>query len=63
MPGPLAPRCKAKSGFHLFWDAMIVRSAAEIGCAVLYSEDLSAGQEYSGVRVENPFRPSDADRT
>jgi predicted nucleic acid-binding protein len=40
-----------------FWDAMIVRSAAEIGCALLYSEDLNAGQEYSGVRVENPFQP------
>ena len=39
-----------------FWDAMIVRSAAEMGCAVLCSEDLNAGQEYSGVRVENPFR-------
>ena len=45
-----------------FWDAMIVRSAAEMGCAVLYSEDLNGGQEYSGVRVENPFRPPDADR-
>jgi predicted nucleic acid-binding protein len=41
-----------------FWDAMIVRSAAEIGCAVLYSEDLNADQDYSGVRAENPFRPS-----
>jgi len=40
-----------------FWDAMVIRSAAEIGCAVLYSEDLNAGQEYSGVRVENPFQP------
>jgi predicted nucleic acid-binding protein len=40
-----------------FWDAMIVRSAAEIGCAVLYSEDLNDGQEYSGVHVENPFQP------
>ena len=38
-----------------FWDAMIVRSAAEIGCTVLYTEDLNAGQEYTGVRVENPF--------
>jgi predicted nucleic acid-binding protein len=43
-----------------FWDAMIVRSAAEIGCTVLYSEDLNAGQGYSGVRVENPFQPLDA---
>jgi predicted nucleic acid-binding protein len=46
-----------------FWDSMIVRSAAEMGCAVLYSEDLNAGQEYSGVRVENPFRPPDASRS
>jgi predicted nucleic acid-binding protein len=45
-----------------FWDAMIVRSAAEIGGAVLYSEDLNEGQEYSGVRVENPFKPPDANR-
>jgi predicted nucleic acid-binding protein len=45
-----------------FWDAMIVRSAAEMGCTVLYSEDLNAGQEYSGVGVENPFQPSAADR-
>jgi predicted nucleic acid-binding protein len=43
-----------------FWDAMIVRSTAEIGCTLLYSEDLNAGQEYSGVRVENPFQPPDA---
>jgi predicted nucleic acid-binding protein len=34
------------------WDAMIVRSATEIGCEVLYSEDLDVGREYSGVRVE-----------
>ena len=43
-----------------FWDAMIVRSAAEMGCAVLYSEDLNACQDYSGVRVENPFQPPEA---
>ena len=40
-----------------FWDSMIVRSAAEMGCALLYSEDLNPGQDYFGVRVENPFRP------
>jgi predicted nucleic acid-binding protein len=38
-----------------FWDAMVVRSAAELGCQVLYSEDLNHGQSYCGVRVENPF--------
>jgi predicted nucleic acid-binding protein len=44
-----------------FWDSMIVRSAAEMGCTVLFSEDLNAGQEYSGVRVENPLHSPDAD--
>lgn len=39
-----------------FWDAMIVRSAAEMGCRPLWSEALNAGQEISGVRIRNPFR-------
>lgn len=38
-----------------FWDSMIVRSAAVLGCDVLYSEDLNAGQRYDGVLVVNPF--------
>jgi len=44
-----------------FWDAMIVRSAAELGCQVLYSEDLNHGQSYCGVRVENPFHVGSGD--
>ncbi len=39
-----------------FWDAMIVRSASQLGCDVLYSEDLNPGQDYGAVRVRNPFR-------
>lgn len=38
-----------------FWDAMMVRSAVEIGCKVIYSEDLNHGQLYGGARIENPF--------
>jgi predicted nucleic acid-binding protein len=38
-----------------FWDAMIIRSAAQLGCATLWSEDLNAGQVYEGLRVMNPF--------
>jgi predicted nucleic acid-binding protein len=38
-----------------FWDAMIVHAAAELGCDVLWSEDLSDGQTIRGVRIENPF--------
>lgn len=37
-----------------FGDAMIVRSAAALGCETLLSEDLNAGQGYDGVLVVNP---------
>jgi len=38
-----------------FWDAMIVHSAAALGCTVFYSEDLNHGQVIDGVRIVNPF--------
>ncbi len=38
-----------------FWDAMIVRSAVELRCTVLWSEDLNAGQHICGVQVRSPF--------
>ncbi len=40
-----------------FWDAMIVRSAAELRCDVLWTEDLSDCQVIEGVRLTNPFAP------
>jgi predicted nucleic acid-binding protein len=39
-----------------YWDAAIVAAAKRVNCGVLYSEDLSEGQSYDGVRVVNPFR-------
>lgn len=39
-----------------YWDAAILEAARELGCAVVLSEDLGDGQDYGGVRVENPFR-------
>jgi predicted nucleic acid-binding protein len=64
---PAADDVRGAVGIHQrtgisFWDAMIVRSAAEMGCTALYSEDLNPAQEYSGVRAENPFQPPDAGR-
>lgn len=44
-----------------FWDALIVQAASSAGCEVLYSEDLSHGQEYEGVLVVNPFKEEHAD--
>jgi predicted nucleic acid-binding protein len=38
-----------------YWDAAIVAAARQLGCRVIYTEDLNAGQVYSGVQVVNPF--------
>jgi predicted nucleic acid-binding protein len=40
-----------------YWDAAILEAARSLGCDTVLSEDLSDGQDYAGVRVENPFRP------
>lgn len=37
------------------WDALIIAAAKFLGCPIVYSEDLNAGQEYEGVKVINPF--------
>ena len=39
-----------------YYDAAIIAAARQLGCAVIYSEDLGHGQRYGGVRVENPFQ-------
>lgn len=38
-----------------WWDALVINSANELGCAVLWTEDLNHGQRYGGVTVRNPF--------
>jgi predicted nucleic acid-binding protein len=38
-----------------WWDALILNSATELGCEVLWTEDLAHGQEYGPVTVRNPF--------
>lgn len=38
-----------------YWDAAILEAGRALGCDVVLSEDLSVGQDYAGVRVENPF--------
>jgi predicted nucleic acid-binding protein len=39
-----------------WWDALIVNSAIELGCTVLWTEDLSDRQRYGSVTIQNPFR-------
>ena len=41
-----------------FWDALILQAAESSGAAILYSEDLAAGQKYGAVKVVNPLRPA-----
>ncbi len=36
---------------------MIVHSAAELGCATLWTEDLNHGRVIVGVEIVDPFRP------
>jgi predicted nucleic acid-binding protein len=38
-----------------WWDALVITSAIELGCEVLWSEDLAAGQRYGSLTVRNPF--------
>ena len=38
-----------------FWDGLILAAAKAGGASILFSEDLSHGRVYDGVRVENPF--------
>ena len=39
-----------------YWDAAIIAAAEALEASVLYSEDLSHGQQYGAIRVVNPFR-------
>jgi predicted nucleic acid-binding protein len=38
-----------------FYDAAIVQAANDLGCTILYSEDLQSGTHYGKVLVVNPF--------
>jgi predicted nucleic acid-binding protein len=38
-----------------YWDAAIIEAGRQLGCRIVLSEDLDAGTDYDGIRVENPF--------
>lgn len=38
-----------------YWDSAILAAAHASDCETVYSEDMSHGRDYGGVRVENPF--------
>ncbi len=37
------------------WDSAILAGARVMGCDAVYSEDMSAEQDYDGLRVIDPF--------
>ena len=39
-----------------YWDGAILAAARALGCEAVYSEDLSAQQDYDGLRVINRCR-------
>ena len=41
-----------------YWDCLILAAAKLSGCDAVYSEDMSASQDYDGIRVINPFEVS-----
>ena len=38
-----------------FWDSLILSSANDNGCIIVYSEDLNNGQIVGGTKILNPF--------
>jgi predicted nucleic acid-binding protein len=55
-----AARALAEEHQLSFYDALIVASAIEAGCDVLYSEDMQHGRSIGGLAIANPFRGSNA---
>jgi predicted nucleic acid-binding protein len=45
----------ATNGYHIY-DSLIIASALDAGCSVLYSEDLHDGHVIGGLTIRNPFR-------
>lgn len=41
---------------YSLYDALIIASALEAECAVIYTEDMAHGQIMDGVRIVDPFR-------
>jgi predicted nucleic acid-binding protein len=40
---------------YAFYDSLVIASALQAGCSVLYSEDLQHGQKIGSLQILNPF--------
>lgn len=50
----MAIRYRERFGLS-YWHCLILAAARQSGCDAVYSEDMSAGQDYDGIGVINPF--------
>ena len=53
-----AARALAEDHRLSFYDALIIASAIEAGCDILYSEDMQHGRAIGGLAIVNPFLES-----
>jgi predicted nucleic acid-binding protein len=53
-----AARALAEDHRLSFYDALIIASAIEAGCDILYSEDMQHGRTFGGLGIVNPFLES-----
>jgi predicted nucleic acid-binding protein len=42
-------------GYHIY-DSLILAAALEVGCNILYSEDMQDGLQIEGLTIQNPFQ-------
>ncbi|HEX4301455.1 MAG TPA: PIN domain-containing protein [Rhizomicrobium sp.] len=49
---------EALAGRFSYWDAVMLGSAAEAGCALLLSEDMQDGMTVGSLTIRNPFGPA-----
>ena len=46
---------EAMAGRFSYWDALLLASAQDAGCSVLFSEDMADGARLGTVEIINPF--------
>ncbi len=49
---------EAAAGKFFYWDAVLLASAAQSGCTVLLSEDMTDGARLGTITICNPFAPA-----
>jgi len=55
-PALIRRAVEIKAAYQIsFWDACIIAAAEYAKCSVILSEDMNAGQFYSGIAMQNPF--------